>query len=169
MTLTASPCSAVRNFILPRPMPCSPVQVPSIASARMTRRSFRRSASASSFGSSRLIRKPRWKLPSPTWPTSGAIRKLSFRSFLVSMMHSVSLEIGTQTSVAQISQPGRSALLAYVTSWRAVHSAVRSSVLVAHLNSPPPCSAAIDCTISACSLTPASVPWNSTNSVSLTG
>jgi hypothetical protein len=38
ITLTASPCSAIRKSILPQPMPCSPVQVPSSDSARWTSR-----------------------------------------------------------------------------------------------------------------------------------
>ena len=37
----AAPCSARRYFILPCPTPCSPVQVPSMASARSTTRSHR--------------------------------------------------------------------------------------------------------------------------------
>ena len=42
----------------------------------------------------------RWKLPSPAWPTSGAIERgcLPGRA-CVSTMHSASREIGTQTSV----------------------------------------------------------------------
>src|SRR6266851_5647024 len=36
MTETASPCSATRKSILPLPMPCSPVEVPSMAMARST-------------------------------------------------------------------------------------------------------------------------------------
>ncbi len=36
-----APCSARRYFILPWPTPCSPVQVPSMASARSTSRSIR--------------------------------------------------------------------------------------------------------------------------------
>ena len=38
ITFSASPCSAFRYFILPRPTPCSPEQVPPIRSARSTRR-----------------------------------------------------------------------------------------------------------------------------------
>ena len=51
-------------------------------------------------------------LPSPTWPTIGAIRPEASMSRLVSSTHSASREIGTQTSVATESTPGRSALAA---------------------------------------------------------
>ena len=49
-----------------------------------------------------------WKLPSPTWPTIGAIRPISAMSASVSAMHSASREIGTQTSVDSPREPGRS-------------------------------------------------------------
>ena len=71
----ASPCSASRNRILPRPTPCSPEQVPSIASARSTRRSVSRSAAASSSDDSGFTGMTRWKLPSPTCPISGPSRR----------------------------------------------------------------------------------------------
>ena len=70
---TASPCSATSKSILRTPMPCSPVQVPSMPSARGTTRSCER------LGLGELVRRcrgrtasSRWKLPSPTWPTIGA-------------------------------------------------------------------------------------------------
>src|SRR6185295_5323532 len=52
MTSSAGQCSAARYFILPCPTPCSPVQVPSIASARVTKRSLNPLAAATSAGSS---------------------------------------------------------------------------------------------------------------------
>ena len=42
-------------------------------------------------------------------------------SFCVSRMHSASREIGTQTSVAHMPQPGLAALAAQAASWRACH------------------------------------------------
>ena len=48
--------------------------------------------------------------------------------------------------------------------WRAVQSRVRSSGVLAHSKPSPPCSPAMSCTVSACSFTPASVPWNSISS-----
>src|SRR5581483_7332472 len=51
MASTASPCSSRMNFILPSPMPCSPVQVPCAPSARRTSRSFNASTRASAAGS----------------------------------------------------------------------------------------------------------------------
>src|ERR1700680_3517223 len=86
-------------------MPCSPVHVPSIASARETIRSLRRLASAFSSGFSGSIIKIRWKLPSPTWPASAEGTVDCARSRLVSAMHSASREIGTQTSVGQPLEP----------------------------------------------------------------
>ena len=80
-------------------------------------------------------------------------------------MHSVSREIGTQTSVDTAREPGRSCRQAKYAWWRASQSRLRSSGLVAHSKSMPPFSRAISCTISACSSTPAWVPWNSRNSV----
>ena len=84
-------------------------------------------------------------------------------------MHSASRLIGTQTSVAHMPQPGLAALAAHAASWRACHILVRSSAWLVQAKSPPPCSAAIACTISACSLVLASVPWNSSSSRFLSG
>ncbi len=61
----------------PTPIPCSPVHVPSIDSARETKRSLRRWASLysiSELGSKSMIK---WKFPSPRCPTIGAKRKYS--------------------------------------------------------------------------------------------
>ena len=62
-------------------------------------------------------------------------------SFCVSRMHSASREIGTQTSVAHMPQPGSAALAAQAASWRACHILVRSSAWLVQAKSPPPCSA----------------------------
>ena len=48
-----------------------------------------------------------WKLPSPTWPTIVDTSRVSRRSRWVSVTHSASREIGTQTSVVTGSAPGR--------------------------------------------------------------
>src|SRR5688572_6553329 len=107
---TASPCSRSRKAILPKPMPCSPVQVPPIARARSTRRSLNASArfnSAGSLGSTRMVV---WKFPSPTWPRIIAVRPVASMSLRVSTMHSARREIGTHTSVGQPFEPGRIAM-----------------------------------------------------------
>ena len=53
-----------------------------------------------------------WKLPSPTWPTMGAIRPAAAASSRAARIASARREIGTQTSVALASVPGRRALVA---------------------------------------------------------
>src|SRR5471030_710026 len=90
-------------------------------------------------------------------------------SFCVSRLHSANLEIGTHTSVAHMPQPGFEALAAQAASWRPCHILLRSSAWLVQAKSPPPCSAANACTISACSLVLASVPWNSSSSRFLLG
>ena len=80
-------------------------------------------------------------------------------------MHSARREIGTQTSVTMPLAPGRSAMVAQNASWRACHRRLRSSARAVHWNSAPPQSRAIARTVSACSATWASEPWNSKNSV----
>ena len=80
----------------------------------------------------------RWKLPSPTWPTIGAISLLSAISRWVSVTHSASREIGTQTSVGIMLEPGRSVKVENAAVWRASQSLVRSSGRVVHSNGPPP-------------------------------
>ena len=49
-----------------------------------------------------------WKLPSPAWPTIGAISPLAKISASVSATHSANREIGTHTSVDIPLAPGRS-------------------------------------------------------------
>ena len=90
-------------------------------------------------------------------------------SRLVSRMHSASREIGTQTSVARASAPGRSSRAAQNASCRAAHSRLRSSASVAQRKSEPPNSTASSPTAAACSATPAAEPWNSKNSVGASG
>src|SRR5262249_56254297 len=53
--------------------------------------------------------------------------------------------------------------------WGACHIWLRSSAGLVQAKLPPPFSAASACTISACSLVPASVPWNSSSSRFLFG
>ena len=65
------------------------------------------STCATSAGSPASISASTWKLPSPTWPTMGAISPISAMSASVSAMHSASREIGTQTSVERPRAPGR--------------------------------------------------------------
>ena len=69
----------------------------------------------------------RWKLPSPTWPTIGAISLLSAMSRWVSVTHSASRDSGTQTSVGIMLAPGRSVKVENAALWRASQSLVRSS------------------------------------------
>src|SRR3569623_963087 len=107
-----SPSSSTRASCLPSPMPCSPVQVPSIVSARATRRALIAWTSAHSPGASGSSEKMTWKLPSPTWPQIVAGTAHVARSRFVSEMHSASRPIGTQTSVAQPTAPGRRPLVA---------------------------------------------------------
>src|SRR5262245_31194929 len=154
----AVPCSATRYFILPCPTPCSPVQVPSIESARSTSRSDSALARLTSSSSSMSISSVRWKFPSPTWPTMGAMIRLCSMSRCVSVPHSASRDIGTQTSVATMAAPGRSAKFDSAAWWRASHKRVRSSGRVVHVNGPPPNSAAISPNRLDCSATDASVP-----------
>jgi hypothetical protein len=61
-------CSRESTFF-PVPTPCSPVHVPSMASARSTSRSLIRFASAISLGLLASNSTTRWKFPSPTCPS----------------------------------------------------------------------------------------------------
>jgi hypothetical protein len=164
------PCSAVRNSILPKPMPCSPVQVPPMRSrARWTRRSL----SAWPRRPLRIVRvedEQRWKLPSPTWPTIGAsspaprcrpwspgCNRPGARSARRHRSASpcagaqrLRRPVGVVARLPQLARPPPSS----VPGWKAA---------------PPPCSAAISLTISDCSATPASVPWNSRTAVGVSG
>ena len=87
-------------------MPCSPVQVPSMPIARRLSRATNSSVFSISPGTSGSNSTSTWKLPSPAWPTIGAIRPISAMSASVSMMHSARREIGTQTSVEIPFAPG---------------------------------------------------------------
>ena len=110
MKSVPAPSSCSMKAILPWPMPCSPVQVPSIAMARMLSRPTNASVASMLAGSSRSISTSTWKLPSPTWPTIGAVMPCSAMSASVATMHSASREIGTQTSVDSPVAPGLSAI-----------------------------------------------------------
>jgi hypothetical protein len=58
--------SPARYFIFPIPMPCLPVQVSDIRSARRIVRSAKRLAASSYAGSFGSITQRIWKFPSPT-------------------------------------------------------------------------------------------------------
>ncbi|MDT4877480.1 hypothetical protein FQZ97_1130010 [compost metagenome] len=62
-------------------------------------------------------------------------------------------------------QPGLLWMAAKYAMCRAVHRRVRSSGVTAHSKAWPPKSAAISCTVSACSFTLAGEPWNSMSSM----
>ena len=140
---SASPCSSRRNLILSRPTPCSPVQVPSSASARCTMRLVQalrpRARSLGSSGSTRsgevevavadmaddVVRQPR--------PSASAIRSAS--------MHSARREIGTQMSVRH-GAAARAGLHCRRSRRRGAPStaACAPRACVAHSKSSPPCS-----------------------------
>ena len=161
----AAPNSSSRNPIFPIPIPCSPVQVPSIAMARRTMRSLIASASASSASESGSIMNTAWKLPSPTWPTIPHGMVARPMSSLVSAMHSASLETGTQTSPVRPWHPGRSARIAGYASWRAFHRRARSSCRRAYAKAVPPRPRPISSTSAPWARTSSSVPWNSKKTV----
>ena len=81
------------------------------------------------------------------------------------MMHSARREIGTHTSVDTARAPGCSCRQAKYASWRACQSLLRSSGLVAHWKSSPPCSVGDLLHHLGLLRDAASVPWNSRNSV----
>ena len=107
MTSTPRPCSWARYLILPWPMPCSPVQVPSMRSARSVSRSRNPRTARISSWLPVSINGMTWKFPSPTWPTMGARRPVWSMSWRVSPTQAARAETGTQTSVTKISTPGR--------------------------------------------------------------
>src|SRR5437870_208293 len=69
------------------PIPCSPVHVPPIAIARMLTFCARLSAFSRSVGSFGSNSTTRWKLPSPTCPTIGAVNPDASTSARVASMH----------------------------------------------------------------------------------
>src|SRR5260370_42171125 len=81
-------------------------------------------------------------------------------SFCVSRMHSARLEIGTQTSVAHMPQPGLAALAAQAASWRPGHILLGSSAWPVRAEAPPPLLVASARTISGCPLVSAPAPWD---------
>ena len=107
ITSSPAPCSRARYFILP----CADAVLAGAGAVhgdgaqRSAGRSTRRRGRPRRrpFGSTRIVR---WKLPSPTWPTIGATRPVAAISAAVSVTHSASREIGTQTSVATTLAPG---------------------------------------------------------------
>ncbi len=107
--IASAPCSCSRNSRLPRPMPCSPLQVPPSARARATIVRSSSQARSISAGSSLLTRITVWKLPSPTCPTMGAEKPLASMSALAPSRASARREMGTQTSVVIPRLPGAEA------------------------------------------------------------
>ena len=125
-----------------------------------------RPPSASSMSTSSV----RWKLPSPTWPTIGATSLLSAMSRWVSVTHSASREIGTQTSVGIILAPGRSVKLDSAASWRACQSRVRSSGLRGPFERPAAeLRGDLAEPLATARRRSPSVPWNSRNSIGVSG
>lgn len=166
-----------REFFFPRPIPCSPVQVPSISSARSTMSVIHFSTAARSFGSLLLYMMLSWKLPSPIWPKTLANRPRSSISFFeisvegqqrltsaatcIAPIISGSRERGTATSVDQTSSPSRrKASMLHNDSFRADQSVFCSSASTANSKSPLLCDRAIALTRSTFSFTPAFVPEN---------
>ena len=90
-------------------------------------------------------------------------------SCLVSVTHSASREIGTQTSVTTTLAPARYDSCAQNTSWRACQRRVRSSASLPIRTDRRRTRATISPKRSDCSATPASVPWNSRNSIGCLG
>ena len=151
-----SPCSAGRYFILPWPTPCSPVQVPSIASARCDRRSRKastRSTSASSFMSTSS---PTWKLPSPTWPTIGA-ESLLVGNVALGLGHAFGEPRNRNADVGRQRLRRRGEARAAPNRRRAAPAtaACDPRPCVAQSNGPPPNSRAISPKRCDCSATPA--------------
>ncbi len=112
-----------------------------------------------------------WKLPSPTWPTIGAINRDSMQSRWLSD-NTFGEPRDRHADVGGDRLGTRAAGRGTPSSRHAAacHSVVRSSALLAHSKGPPPNSAGnLAETRSTCSAAPCSVPWNSTNSIGLSG
>mmetsp|Transcript_32345 Transcript_32345/g.96572 ORF Transcript_32345/g.96572 Transcript_32345/m.96572 type:complete len:206 (-) Transcript_32345:151-768(-) len=146
-------------------MPCSPVHVPPIFKASSTIALLAAFPLATEFGSSMSSISSMWKFPSPTWPTSGANTPWRMTAACAPSTASARRLTGTHTSVGRPRSPGRVASDAQYAVWRACHRRARSSGSVAHWKPEPPTSDVSSFTSEACSLTPASVPWNSKKSV----
>ena len=99
------PTISAKSRLFPVPIPCSPVQVPpnSIAlSPIFTDTSLQASYSSGFCGSNRSNE---WKLPSPTWPNSGAVRPAASMSCRVFSSISGNCETGTHASVVMALHP----------------------------------------------------------------
>ena len=134
MTSSDAPCSASRYFILPMPTPCSPVQVPPIASARSDQplvqpprlldlAPARRDRARTSGGSCRRPRGRRGR-----WETARRRCRFSVSIDALGEPRDRHADVGRPRRAS----PGRSASAAYSASCRACHSCSRSSRRVAH-------------------------------------
>ena len=151
-------------------MPCSPVQVPSIASARMTRRSFRRSASASSAGIVAVDQKAQVEVAIADMPDQRRDEEAAFE-VLLGLENALGQPGDRHAHVGRPDLAARAQRLVGVGHVVARCPQMRALFL---LGGPLELAAAVLggnrlAPVSACSFTPASVPWNSMNSVSLTG
>ena len=129
-----------RYFILPRPIPCSPVQVPSIAKARSVRRS-REGAHAPRDLLGISSCRPRGRHEGAiTDMTNDRGQKACSRQCRAPSRRGIrrAAKSARTTSVASGSVFGRKPRCAQYASCRACQSRERSSALVAQSNGPPP-------------------------------
>ena len=138
--IVSTPSSFTRDSFLPMPMPCSPVQVPSISNALSTIRYTQASTFFLCSGSLASYMIDSWKFPSPMCPSTLAKRPKSSISFLLISTISARRDMGTATSVDQTSSlPLRRASMLHRLSFRADHRAFCSSSSTVNSNSPPWC------------------------------
>ena len=146
------------------PTPCSPLQEPPSASARATilRSSAQARSSPSGSGGTRITV---WKLPSPTWPTIGAVSPDS-------AMSSCAPRIGFGEARDRHDGVRGDTLVRGLQRERSPIGVMprlpqlrARSASVAQRKPFAPMSAAISSACCACSATPAGEPWNSKNSV----
>jgi hypothetical protein len=164
--IVSTPSSFTNDPFLPMPMPCSPVQVPSISNALSTMRYTQASTFFLCSGSVASYKIDSWKFPSPICPSTLANSPKSSISFLLISTISASRDIGTATSVDQTSSlPLRSASMLHRLSLRADHRAFCSFSSTVNSNSPPWFWFEIWRTCSTCSATAPGVPLNLKNSV----
>ena len=167
-----APCSAGRYFILPCPTPCSPVQVPSMASARSTSRSMKRLGARDLVGVVHVDQQRRRGNCRRRHGRRSARSACSRRCRAGSRStHSASREIGTQTSVANALRAGPQRR---APPSRRRGAPARACVRSSGLRRPFERTAAEILRRSRrsardCSATPASVPWNSRNSIGVSG
>ena len=124
----AAPCSASRYFILPCPTPCSPVQVPSMASARSTSRSLKRLGALDLVGIVHVDQQREVEIAVADMaddrrqqPALGDVALRLGDAF--GQPRDRHADVGRRSCCA----PGRSAKFDIAAWWRASHSRVRSS------------------------------------------